>query len=472
MIVTPEQARMHWLPWANYTTGGQIKIYKHIRLFSNYIERCITGSNPSRRLLVEFPPQHGKSEIASKALPTWYVGRYPDHKVAVISHGQHLATKFGAYNREIFSRYAPAVFGHELDMSTRSKEHWQVKGHPRGGIVSVGANGSLLGQTCNGIIFDDPYKNAKDVNSPIIREQIWEMFRTVATTRVTPDTWIIVIHQRFHADDLIGRLKLENKNLPPDEQWEVLTLKAIATEDEYWPDGDLFRKAGEALWPEHKDEKFLDKQRRALGPYYYGCMYQQSPSQYEGTLWGPETFENCSVDGWPNKNFDHLVVAIDPAGGAEVSKGDYPAIVALGTCGDPYLYVDACMERASPTVVCENLCRFIKTLPRRPDVVLIEKTLFADVYANSIARAMLRHDALCPLAPVEHGGVNKFDRIYRLDPLLSQRMFRFIQNRDTSIGIQQMKNFPHRQEHDDFPDALEMCTRGLMYSAEIKGMVA
>lgn len=463
-------ARQHYLPWAVYTSGGQFKVYRHIKRMSDAITRCITGKNKSRRLAIEIHPQSGKSELVSKAVPTWCLGKNPDEKIAIISHGQEFASKVGDHNREIFSHYAPQVFGLSVDRRSNSREWFRVTGHPKGGIVSVGTGGSLIGQTCHGIVFDDPYKNAEEANSPGAREKVWDYFRTVATTRITKSSWIIVIHQRFHADDLIGRLRMENYNLPEDEQWEVLSMPAIAMETEYWEDGTVFREPGEALWPEEKGLDFLNKQRRALGPYYFNCLYQQRPGQYEGTMWDPALFDSrVQVQCWPDK-MEHMVLALDPTGGKEHAKSDYPAIVALGTCGDGKFYVDSVMKHGSPGQVAENLAEFAASLPIPPDGVFLEKAMFDELYRERLAEAMAKLKTFCTVYPIETGNVKKQDRIMRLDPYLAARDIRFLVSAGNTIVLRQLKNFPHPQEHDDGPDALEMAFRGLLMTSKLKAM--
>lgn len=472
MIATAQQARQHFLAWANYTSEGQIQIYKHIKRMGEAISRCVSGENPSRRLAIEMPSQHSKSEITSKALPTWMLGRRPDHKTAIISHGQDFASKIGDYNREIFAAHAPAVFGVQIDKRSNSREWFRAAGYPKGGIVSVGVGGSLIGQTCHGIVFDDPYKNAEEANSPGQREKVWDYFRTVATTRVTQESWIIVIHQRFHADDLIGRLKLENKDLPENEQWEILSMPAIAVETEFWADGTVFRNPGEALWtegPYSKPLPFLEKQRRAMGPYYFNCIYQQMPGQYEGTMWSPDLFQGISIDQWP-QNMSNIVVALDPTSGKDIADADYPAIVAVGVCGDGRFYVDSLMEHGSPNQVSENLARFVERLPIPPSGVFCEDTMLVELYLEQLARSMAKTGNYCTVYPINTGNVRKQDRIMRLDPFISAKDFRFLPGKSNSIVIQQLKNFPHEQEHDDGPDALEMAMRGLSMTAKLRGL--
>lgn len=468
-VASPEEARKHFLAWGNYITRGKFKVYPHTKRISDAVIRAVTGKNKSRRLAVEIPPQHGKTELISKTFPTWWLGRHPDQKVAIVTYGQDYSNKLNGHNRNTFSEFGRQVFGYDIDRSTNAKEYFCVKGHLSGGIVATGSQGQLNGQTCHGVIFDDPYKSAKQANSPTVRAEVMDFFRMVASTRVTPESWIIVLHTRWHADDLIGTLRRENIDLPDDEKWEFLRLPAIATTTELNEDGTVFRREGEALWPAQKPIDFLERQERTMGKYAFNCLYQQVPGQFHGAAWAPELFdESIWIPKWPSDMWN-IVVAIDPAGGGDIANSDYPAIVALGVRGDGYFYSDAYMERGSPKVAADNLAKFVEQLPVEPIGVFCESVLLKELYIEQIAKSMAQKGKYVTVYPIETGGVKKEDRIMRLDPHISGREIRFVHNRHTDLVVQQLKNFPHRQEHDDGPDALEMAFRGLSMTSKFRG---
>src|SRR5260221_9745754 len=54
-----------------------------------------------RRLIIEAPPRHGKSELVSIKFPTWYLGRNPTHSIVTASYGSDLAQNFGAKSRDL-----------------------------------------------------------------------------------------------------------------------------------------------------------------------------------------------------------------------------------------------------------------------------------------------------------------------------------------------------------------------------------
>ena len=427
-----------------------------------FVGRCIQVEGGLYRVGRRFKLTHN-SDLCSRYFPVWYYGMNPKHQIGLVSHGQELANNFGEKNRELFERTSKEVFGLTLDKKSSRRENWRAKGYPNGGVVSVGVGGSLIGKRLDGMIIDDPFKNAAQANSPAEREKIWDFYGAIAQARLTKNAWVIAIHQRLHAEDFIGRVRMLNEDLPANEKWEILSMPAIAVEDEFWEDGKPFRSKGEALWPEFKPLSFIEQQRRTMTDYYFNCIYQQKPTQFEGTMWAPSLFDDqILVDTWP-QHLDNLVIALDPASGRDTAKGDYPALVALGTCGDGYLYAEAFMQRQSPKLVAESIPQFARTLPRTPDLLLCERTLLQELYTEQIAGSMERNGCMFPICPLDHGGVNKMDRIMRLDPLISHREFRLVRSRGTSILIQQLKNFPHPQEHDDGPDALEMCIRGLRF---------
>lgn len=142
--------------------------------------------------------------------------------------------------------------------------------------MSQGAGGPLTGKGANLLIIDDPIKNSEDAASEVMRDKLWEWFKTTAFSRLEPGAPCIIVATRWHEDDLIGRLEKEGRK-DGGVKWDVMKFPALATEADI-----LGRKPGEALWPARYDEVAMDEIKRINSPYNWSALYQQNPTPEEG----------------------------------------------------------------------------------------------------------------------------------------------------------------------------------------------
>ncbi len=229
-----------------------------------------------KRFIVTMPPRHGKSENISVLFPSWYLGKHPDNWIIDCGYGHTLAKGFSRRARNFLEERGEELFGVRVADDSSAADEWGIQGH-RGGMIAAGIGGPITGKGANILIIDDPLKNAKEANSKVVRDAIWEWYVSTAYTRLTPDGAIILVLTRWHEDDLAGRLLKAAENDPDADQWEVLSLPAL---DEH----------GKALWPQKYNEKRLNKIKVNLGPYWWSALYQQKPQPPEGTLFKREWF--------------------------------------------------------------------------------------------------------------------------------------------------------------------------------------
>lgn len=243
------------------------------------------------RAVAQAPPQHGKTGECSQWGPLWYLRRHPDHRVVVASYAAEYAQKHGRWVRNMIEAGADpeneAVpdLGLRLRRDSQAANRWDLQSMngrtARGGMLTVGRGGPLTGNAAHLIILDDPFKNMEEADSELLRERVDDWFRTAVLTRLRPNGSVIIMHTRWHEDDLIGRL-LDREPAT----WELLDFPAIAGD----PD-QLGREPGEPLWPVVYDAEFLASQRAGLGSRAFGAMYQQRPTPLEGVL-----FHRAAID--------------------------------------------------------------------------------------------------------------------------------------------------------------------------------
>lgn len=242
------------------------------------------------RLIVSIPPGHGKSELGSRLLPAYLLGRDPDHRIIAGSHGAELAREWGQSVRDVLAceRYRQ-IFGARLpEAGSRLRDtmtHWRVP-EGRGHYLSRGAGQRVSGYRADTIIIDDPHDAEEVRTSEAARKSVIGWWDAKLSTRLAgDDSSVIVIATRFHHRDLIGYLLEESG-----AGWEYLRIPALA--DGTGPSYDP-RDAGEPLWPDRVGRERLERKREAT-PTVFATIWQQQPSAAGGTVIPEDNIETYS----------------------------------------------------------------------------------------------------------------------------------------------------------------------------------
>ncbi len=265
------------------------------------------GKSGVGRLMVFMPPRHGKSEMVSVRFPAWFLGRNPDSNVILVSCTAALAVSFSRRVRNIvLDTPFQAIFGVlaatdtpvQIADDTRAADAWGLAGRA-GGLVAAGVGGAIIGRGAHLAIIDDPFRDRADANSAAVRDRVDEWYRSVLYSRLERGGAIVLMHQRWHEDDLAGRLLKRMANGSGDA-WEIINLPALA--DPWAAECDpvetqqalaqgwsktvdpLKRAPGAALWPEKYPVETLETIRNVVGGYEWDAMYQQRPRQIEGAF--------------------------------------------------------------------------------------------------------------------------------------------------------------------------------------------
>lgn len=223
------------------------------------------------RIIVNAPPRHGKSELVSHWLPTWYIEHNPDKQIILSSYGGDFAGEWGKKVRDEFTmnRYCCAT----LRTDSRAVESWlTVDG---GGMKTAGVGGPITGRGGNLIIIDDPHKNWEEAMSPQARDRVIDWFNSTLYTRLEPGASIILIQTRWHEMDLAGYLMTSHS-----DPWELIRFPALA-EDTV----DIIGRAeGEALCPERFTSARLNEIKAVVGSHIFAGLYQQRPAPIMGGI--------------------------------------------------------------------------------------------------------------------------------------------------------------------------------------------
>ena len=245
----------------------------HLNLMAEEIRAFSDGERQEYKgLLVAMPPRHSKSETLSVWTPLWLLKRNPRMRVILAAYGAEKAIEWGRDARD-FCLQNPD-FGLQLNPNVLAASGWQtVQG---GGMWTAGVGGPLSGRGADVLIVDDPYKDAAEAYSKVIRDKVRAWFNTVALTRLEPGGFICCIHTMWHQDDLINSLQRES--LQGDGlSFKTIILPAIAGKNDI-----LGRRLGDALWPERYPVPKLEEIRRGMSPYEWSALFQQNPTPEDG----------------------------------------------------------------------------------------------------------------------------------------------------------------------------------------------
>lgn len=255
----------------------------HHRLIADAVEEVFGGK--CLRLALSMPPQHSKSETATRRGIAYHVGRWPWKHLLVGTYNQTFAEEFGEDVRNIveseeYARVFPLV---KFRKGSKAKDHMVTED---GGKVSfLGRGGSGTGRPADGLLIDDPIKDAKEAESKTTRDDAWNWFTRVANTRCHALSWQIIIATRWSEDDIIGRLtdpRNPHYNADVGKQWTVVNLPAIMDDEAVAT--ALGKKLGDALWPERFPLSLLETARK-LDPYGFSALYMGKPTPPEGAFY-------------------------------------------------------------------------------------------------------------------------------------------------------------------------------------------
>lgn len=359
-----KEARKNFLAYCQYV-DPRYETPPHVRLLAAKLQQVALyiasgGKRGIPRLMIFMPPQHGKSQIASRNFPAWLLGILPDSHIILTSYGDSLATRHSRFIRDqIIAPEYQAIFGTksnkmmpvELSSDSRSTENWDLARPYRGGVKAAGVGGGITGLPAHLFIIDDPFKNREEAESESRRELVEDWYKSAARTRLRPNAAVVIFHTRWHPDDLAGRLMQRMVQDPLASQWEIMCMPGLAldsypaTVEEqrkrmrdgvYLPLKDpLGRKPGEALCPQWYDKDFLISTRADLGLYDFEALYQQSPFAKDGQKYKREWFQ--FVTQLPEGvTIKHVVRCWDKANS---TKGDFTVGVLMAYGSDGFFYI-------------------------------------------------------------------------------------------------------------------------------------
>jgi hypothetical protein len=258
----------------------------HFKALARALEKVAKGE--TRRLLIAIPPRHGKSMLASVALPAWVLGRDPTRKIICASYGDVLTKDFATRSRDILrSPNYQAVFP-DTQIDDGGGSLVEVRTTAKGYRLSTTVTGAVTGKGAHLTIVDDPLK-ALEAQSELARNNVYDWIKGSLMSRFDnpAEGAMIVIHQRLHQDDPIGRLIA-------DGGWEYLEMPGECVKQQLFDlgNGETWAfKPGDLLFPERFDRAALDQQLFDFGEMAFNAQILQRPSPPGGNLFKLKHFQ-------------------------------------------------------------------------------------------------------------------------------------------------------------------------------------
>jgi predicted phage terminase large subunit-like protein len=444
-----ELARRDYGEYLAYTNGRAWKRTRFGSYLAREVQKFITAQtgNAYDILVIEAPPQHGKSMCITEALPSWCMGRFPDWRIILASYNDETAERFARRNKEKVRGYGKGLFGVEIGRIDRATE-FELEGHA-GRLISRGILAGITGNPANLLVIDDPIKNRQEADSPTKRQQIWGEWLNSLKSRLAAGAKVVVIMTPWHEDDLAARLLATETNI------RLIRLPVAAELDD-----PLGREEGAPLCPEiGKGRTWLEQFRTSYlsdpegGPRAWSALYQCAPRVEGGNLVKREWWK--LYDPKEIFAFGTEIISVDAAfKGRE--DNDFVAIEVWAKRGNDY-YCRYVLNRHMDFPQTLEAILTVKRLYPRARAVLVE-----DKANGSAILSVLQRTMFC-IGVEPKGG--KVARVNAVSAAIESGHVYVPQGAAWACDlIDQFTAFP-AGKHDDMVDAATQALSYLLYSS-------
>ena len=421
--------------WPTFISG------KHHARMAEAFERVARGE--CKRLIVNMPPRHTKSEFASYLLPAWFLGQFPHKKVIQTSHTAELAVGFGRKVRNLVDKEEYHEIFPDLHLSSDSKAAGRWNTSKGGDYFAIGVGGAVTGKGADLLIIDDPHSEQEaalaEIN-PDIYDKTYEWYTSGPRQRLQPGGAIVIVMTRWSLRDLTARVLKASAQRGGDE-WEVIEFPAIMP-------------SGTPLWPEFWSKTELAALKEELPNSKWMAQYQQEPTSETSAIVKREWWRTWEEENPPPCDF--LLMAWDTAF-EKTNRSDYSACTTWGVF---YAPDENGVEQAN--IILLNAFRDrmeFPTLKRvaveeyeewQPDTLIVEK---------KASGAPLIYEMRAMGIPVQEftptKGNDKITRLNAVSDLFASGMVWAPNTSWAEAVIDEVAAFPSG-EHDDYVDSVSL----------------
>ncbi len=430
-----EEASEKFMPFAHHVYENFIE-GRHHRIIAEKLERVARGE--LKRLIINMPPRHSKSEFASFLMPAWFLGRNPKLKIIQATHNTELAVRFGRKVRDLIDD--PAY--KEIFPDTNLKE--DNKGAGKWGTTAgaeyfaAGVGAAITGRGADLLIIDDPHSE-QDALSESAFDNAYEWYTSGPRQRLQPGGTIILVMTRWGKKDLTGRLLAQQGSDVMSDQWEVVEFPAILPSDK-------------PLWPEFWDKDALLSIKASLPVGKWNAQWQQQPTASESAIIKRGWWQNWEKEEIPPVKY--ILQSYDTAFSKKESA-DYSAITTWGVFTpeeggpDNIILMDAQRGRWNFPELKEKA--FEEHEYWEPDMVLVEAKATGTPLIDELR---LRGIPALGFSPGK--GRDKVTRMHMVAPLFEAGVVWAPSDKKFADEvIEEVVSFPNG-DHDDFCDSMTL----------------
>jgi len=289
--------------WPDFIEGS------HHKIIADKFNKIAEGK--IKRMIINMPPRHTKSEFASNMLPAWMIGRKPDLKIIQTTHTTELAVRFGRKAKTLIdSPEYQEIFKTRLREDSQAAGKWETE--QGGEYYAAGVGSAITGRGADLLIIDDPHSEQDALNADAL-EKAYEWYTSGPRQRLQPGGTIVVVMTRWSLKDLTGALIKAQKEVKSD-QWEVIEFPAIMP-------------SGQPVWPEYWKLDELEKVQASLSIPKWNAQWMQNPTSEAGAIIKKEWWRVWDEEEIPP--LKHVIQSYDTAF-LKKQTADYSAITTWG----------------------------------------------------------------------------------------------------------------------------------------------